>query len=58
MFNDVPVGQDSMEKLDLDLECEGPAEAVSVLTWSFELQAADESFLELTLCFLFPEVKW
>lgn len=35
MVNDVAVGQDRYDNLDLDLECEEPAEAVSILTWNF-----------------------
>lgn len=35
VVNDVVVGQDRYDNLDLDLECEEAAEAVSILTWNF-----------------------
>lgn len=38
MFNDVTVGQDRYDSLDLDLECEETAEAVSIPKWNFSWQ--------------------
>lgn len=32
VINDVTLGQDRYNNLDLDLECEGPVEVVSILT--------------------------